>query len=484
MLAATSVLTAQPISHCHTDKAHNVITQGDINRKHAIGILLGLTGFSLLIRLFIIFSSGELLHMDGQEYFDFAQNVRTPLVNGDWQAAFNVPVFSHWGCILSGLIPLILKPAWLTDREALAVFFSLPATMNIGLIYWAMRRFGCQQRAALIGAALYTFSFSALYHVRYVHPNDLSIMFFLLGSIVTLKNPSRPYRMPLAGALFFLCFFTYYGYWTLAFLGMLFVTCYRARNFANLVSHGCIASAGLLAPLLLFFLIGHYYGANYLNHFMVFSSTITMGDFESGHAIPFLFFWHAEGMLSLVWGACLLLAFRQIHQQAVKYCLIAISLMYLIFISCSNWLEQFVVYGRLVKAMTPMLCIIAACVLADTKRWQLFLLLGCLAPGYLWNAWQIHNAALWTDVAVQQAHLTRQFGDTSNIVMSAECSTNSAICPDYASKGCTVLWRFLPADTLPFNAYDSQTAQDREFFKQVHHGVILACPKDAPPDHP
>ncbi|TNF34756.1 MAG: hypothetical protein EP312_05625 [Gammaproteobacteria bacterium] len=437
----------------------------------------GLILFAIAIRIWLIFGSGQLLGMDGPEYFGNALAVYNQLSTHSWQDALSTPVYAHWGCILFGTLAFFLLPDWLNQQEMFALVFALPGIINILLLYGITLRLENNHRAALIAAALYTLSFSAIYHIRYVHPQELSMMFFMMGILVTLKKPQNTSATALSGLFQFMCFFVYYGYWILAFIGLLFSTIHGIQRKRDFVLSGGMASIGFFAPLIAFVVIGNHYGADYIGHFIGFSQSITMGDFNLGHIVPFAFFWNTEGFLFVLWCLCFLFSFHRAN-KTMQYCIAGISLIYGILVISSNLLGQFVVYGRIAKMMVPFFCVLSACILYRRTAWQQILILACIIPGYFVNALALKNATIMNDVYQQERIFRKTHGMTHDIVFYGSCTPHHERCGALPKQDCLLLWEFQPADQLAFNLYDSQTEDMRDFWRQHSaKGMLMACPK-------
>lgn len=450
--------------------------------KTCTWLLLLVLATSLALRLFLIFYSGELVHYDGPEYFGFSQKIHAKLAKLDFYGAFTTPVFAHWGCILLGTIPFFLKPLWISQQETSAIFFALPAILNIWLVYLLAQRFKLSQHIALLAACLYALSFTAIYETRHVYPHDLALSFFLAGILVT-QSATRIHHYALAGFLHFCCFFTYYGYWTAAFAGMIFIALYQSRTFSEFMTKGMAASAGFLLPLTTFFMIGFGYGINYLDHFLGFSKTITMGSFNEGYSLPFKFLFYCDGLLFVLWLICIPIALKQHQTLAIKYSLGAAALIYLLLVIGSNVLQYFVVYGRLVKPIIPMLCIASACVIAGLEiRKQLVIFL-CLLPGLSFNIWQLHRTTFWADT--HKAYLAELKSDpvTNDRVLQLQpvCRPALDICGTPAAVDCKVIKSFMTPENIKYNQYDAvdpalrRLGNHYRFFYEIRD-----CPKTTP----
>ncbi len=432
---------------------------------------------SCSVRLWLIFFSGELLHLDGQEYFEFSQHVKRQFINAGLSGALKVPVFGHWGCVIFGALSLAIKPYWLSDREFMAIFFGAPAVINILLVYFIATRFFSDKKIAFIAACLYAISFSALYLVRAVQPNDLSAMFFLAAILTVLIDGNQIFRLFLAGLFLFLCFFVYYGYWQLVFLGGLFSVIHKTVNWQQFFSKGLIVLISFSVPLLAFVAISASYEVNALAHFSGFGSTISEGGYGQGYLIPFQFFWRSEGFLSLLWLAGFLKAIR-VNNYAIQCCMFSVLLMYLMFVFLSNFLEVFAVYGRLVKAMVPMLCIISAYSLREAKAWKIAVLIALCAPGYLMNSMALNHALVWADINHTANTLKKKYGSAAEVVRAGVCHPPipQVNCFSELDSKCQQILRAPHVDVLPFNGFDGPGKETRELLlTHKIEAVVMVC---------
>jgi len=440
-------------------------------------ILTGLLLFSVGIRLVLIFNGGEPLHDDGPEFFGISKKLYKHLILLDWNGFFNTKVFGHWGGALFGIIPFFITPPWLSPAQVFTLYFAAPSVINIYLLYRIVILFDGSQKTALIATGLYALAFSGLYQIQHGLYCDFSLMFFLVGIIFSTKTGLK--NTVWAGFFYFLCFFTYYGYWPISFIGMLLLTCYNAKNIKYFFIRGLLGASGFFIPLVLFFFIGYKNGADYFLHFLKFSKTITHGNFEQGHEIPFLFLWHAEGLLSLVWLLCLLLSFFYKKEYAIKWSLTAILLIYGLWVSGSNLLEIFVVYGRLVKAIVPLLCFNSAFVMSTINTRVLLVTFFLLIPNTLINTWKNLPPTYFQDITKHERSLRNIHSNNRVIKLTTSCAPDHFTChglfPDTPGEDCFIEKSYFSKFNLAFNRYDGITLnfrdllEERAFFVEINN---------------
>jgi len=452
---------------------------------HSLALIVLLL-FSVVIRLILIFNGGERLHDDGPEFFGHSKNLYKHLVLHDWNGFFSTKVFGHWGGAMLGSMAFFITSPWLTPAQIYTIFFAIPSIVNIYLLFRIALLFGGSQKTALIAAGLYTLSFSGFYQVQHGLYYDFSLLFFLLGIIFTLKAKHNKSALLLSGLFYFLCFFSYYGYWTVSFGGMLFLAYHNKKNLNDFFIRGLIGASGFLIPLGLFFLIGYKYGVNYFQHFLKFSQTITHGNFEQGHEIPFLFLWNAEGLLSLVWLSCLLVSFFYKKEYAIKCSLIAILLIYGLWISGSNLFESFVVYGRLVKSIVPLLCLNTAFVMSSINTRSLLVIFILLIPNPLINAWRNWPPTYFQDITKYERALRKTQGNDRIIKLTTRCIPDNPAChglfPYLPGDDCLIEKSYPSKFNLGFNQYDGITRDSRDILKE--HFLIVEVNNCLKPDSP
>lgn len=422
--------------------------------------------FSFLLRMVLIFNGGEPLHDDGPEFFGFSKRLYQHLTLQNWHQFFNLPVFGHWGGALAGIIPFALTPTGFSAAHSFAIFFSIPAVINIYLVYRITTNLGGDSKIALLAAGLQTFSFSALYQTQHGLYCDLSLMFFLAGIIFVLKNDRRHLMVFTAGILFFLCFFIYYGYWTLALVGLLFSTMHGDLKPISLLWRAVLSGSGFIALFILFLFFGYQFDTNYFEHFSRFSGTITHGNFEDGYKVPILFLWHAEGALFLVWTICLLASIQKKCPYPIKSILASIAFIYLLWVIGSNVAEKFVVYGRLVKVLSPFLCILSAFYLSSFSIPRILIIFLLIAPGFFINVAKIWPPTYFQDIIKHEKYLRKEKVATHSIRLKSRCLPDESKCtlvfPANDSTNCTIEKSYLARYNMPFNQYDGITAEFRE----------------------
>lgn len=399
---------------------------------------------SFALRLVLIFKEGHLVHGDGAEYFMHSGQVYGHLLRLDFSAIFASPV-PHWGGVLFGAIPFFFSAGGTGDGKISAVFFAIPAVINIFLIYRIALLLDFQRKAALLSAFLYTFSFSTFYQVRHVLLHDLSIFFFLV-CIATLLASRQDTRRSLfiGGLMCFLVFFTYFGYWVLATVGLLFITFYRAGSARMAVMNAAVGGAGFVIPFFLLWLACSFNQSDLIKELLHFSGTIRQGSFDEGHTLPFAFSFYSERFLSLVWLACLFFALTQLADRRVRFLCLGILFIYLMLVLGSTVLHYFVVLGRLVKQAIPLLCLLSGLFLCKiNSRFITAILLGAIVLGFSWNYSLLYGAMFDSEFEEVYAGYQEKLAPDRTLRRISICEPHDLQC-DTAPDHCQLVFSYLP----------------------------------------
>ena len=323
-----------------------------------IAILLA----SILLRWALVFRGGQYFFSDEQRY-QISQEMTELLLRGQaWEAAsrlFSAP--EHLGYKVIGILPALLEHIIGQSLVLPAMFFSLFSTLNLYLIFLLSKRVGASAREALFALTFSALSQCLFFYVRHFLPYDVSMTFGLLALYVGLTDRESARRSLVCGALSFLCFVTYNGYWSLAALAMLVHASRRSETMGNKIQRGVSLGLGLILPLFALIACAAPLGIDLLEEYTHFAQTITEGNFEEGWSLPFAYFWHTENFLILVLVLLALYAvFKRRNYTAVVFWGSCILFLYLCLAVPSVFLHAFVVYGRLVRPIMPFLVLLSA----------------------------------------------------------------------------------------------------------------------------
>ncbi len=329
-----------------------------------------------------------LARQGGQGYFPdegritVSMNAIRALQEGK-RRVFQQLIFStadHLGYKVAMLGPVWAAAKWHWGLPVLAVLSS--GLFSTGIVLWIYalaRRVGAGLEEARWATFFAATSCSLFYWSRHLLPYDLALFFGLACLYVSLHPAPRWYHSLLAGVLGFCAFVTYNGYWSfVAFALMVHVI--RAwpwtRNWGQFLLRTCGATVGLAGPffgLLYWAASKEYY---LLSSYLEFSKSINQGDITDGHRVIVDYLWAAEGGLLLIWLACMGAFFFVRWQGGVPTesrsrawlwlsGTVALSLGLIIF---SNFSENFVVYGRLVRQLVPFFCLLSGWTLGYVCR--------------------------------------------------------------------------------------------------------------------
>ena len=242
-----------------------------------------------------------------------------------------------------------------------ACFLSLFSVLNIFLVHRLSRALGADPEEALWAALAMAVSNSAFYYARHLLPYDCALSAALAAMVVGAGAPGAG-RAAASGLLAGCAYHLYNGYWFLAPVVLLVfagaswgqprrsrLACAWAAGFA----------LGIGVPLLAGSLAG---GIQYWRTLAAFSGTVTQGLFAEGWSLPWAYLWASEGCAGAALAACVALALiraRRPLEPRVRFILAALGAAYGLLVLSSVIMEKFVVYGRTVKPLVALLCILA-----------------------------------------------------------------------------------------------------------------------------
>lgn len=317
---------------------------------------------SILLRWVLVFQGGQYFFSDEQRY-QTSQQMTELLLHGQVREAalklFSAP--EHLGYKVIGMIPALLEHIIGQSLVLPAMFFSLFSTLNLYLIFLLSKRVGASAREALFALTFSALSQCLFFYVRHFLPYDVSMTFGLLALYVGLTDRENARRSLVCGALSFLCFVTYNGYWSLAALAMLVHASRRSETMGHKIQRGVSLGLGLILPLFALIACAAPLGINLLEEYRHFAQTITEGNYEEGWSLPFAYFWHTENFLILVLVLLALYAvFKRRNYTPVVFWGSCILFLYVCLVVPSVFVHAFVVYGRLVRPIMPFLVLLSA----------------------------------------------------------------------------------------------------------------------------
>jgi hypothetical protein len=247
--------------------------------------------------------------------------------------------------------------------------------VNIWLVWRLALRTGAGPREALVAALCMALSNSMFYYSRHLLPYDVALTLGLWALLVALRERPRQRTVFFCGFLAGLTFLTYTGYWLLAGLTGLVCVLARRQTLRSRCTTALLCGLGLAAPPLTVVLVSKLVGANLLGAMTRFSSAVTQGDFHEGWRLPLEYLWHAEHAMFIAWLAAVLycgLVFRRLNERReIRIWLFGLLWLYGGLVLFSVGLHKFVVYGRIVRTMVPLFCLVTAFAAEDVlARWR------------------------------------------------------------------------------------------------------------------
>ncbi len=244
-----------------------------------------------------------------------------------------------------------------------AAVLSLASALNIFWVHALARHAGATTSEAGWAAVLMTAASSGLLHARHLLPYPTALGFALAGLVVGLARPTLG-RAAAAGFLAGIAYHIYNGYWFLVPTVWLAHTWWwqsavQRHRLAGVAAAGAVF--GVALPIAGGMAAG---GSQYLAGLRAFSQTVTQGSFAEGWSLPWAYLWHAEGWLGAAVAALIVAAIaRAFHRRDalprhVVLWLGTLATMYGLLVLFSTGLQRFVVYGRTVVPMTPLLCLL------------------------------------------------------------------------------------------------------------------------------
>lgn len=243
-----------------------------------------------------------------------------------------------------------------------AALLSLASVLVIFLVHRRARAHGATDAEALWAAGLAAASNTLLSFSRHLLPYDTALACWLGALVLTSREDRR--ALFASGLLTGLTYHVYNGYWFLVPAAALWLAHVR-RIFSQrpaLTAWLAGAAVGLGGPLLVGTLAG---GAAYWRTMGAFAGTVTQGAFAEGWSLPWAYLWHSESWLGLAVVALIAFAARrEAPSLRVRTALFTALFIYGALVVASVGLGKFVVYGRSVRPLVPLLCLAGGWALA------------------------------------------------------------------------------------------------------------------------
>ena len=362
-----------------------VIGSKRLRPKHALLIIM-LAAY--LLRLLLLANEGQFRFVDESRYRR-ATHAADLIFQGDVTSAFQslLTYAGHPGFTIASLVPALFHRAvyqlmppsdeswegyWYSrysDFRISSLIFVIPSVLAIGVIFLIARQAGAPESEALLAAFLLSACNTFFMYSQHFLPYDISILIGLCALLLAIRPHQNSFKYAMAiGSLAFLTFWVYNGYLTFVIMLGLIYCFFIARNprIAVLRALGMTTGAmAIFAPLYFFNL--WIMDINIIDQMREFSATVTHGEYAEGIVLPFLYFWHAEGGIALIWSAGLgIVAWRiwrdrtSVAKHRVFLWFASLLLLFFLMSFLSNGLKIFVVYGRVARAMVPFIVLLCA----------------------------------------------------------------------------------------------------------------------------
>lgn len=324
---------------------------------------------SIVLRVALVWSGGQFTQLDEARYITSRESALMAAA-GNWGGALAHAINDgdHVGAKLLGIIPASLEQHMGKSDRIPALFFGSFGLLSLVAILGIGRALGLGREARLWLLSLAAGSGSLFYFSRHILPYDAALALMLLALWAGLAPRFVWWRALLAGACAGAGFVIYYGYWTLG--GIVLVTgtlAYFEPTRAGLrafLNRAMLAGAALAAVIAVPVAIDRLWGqGRMIEGARSLSATIITGDFR-GHIAPWVYLWAADRLLVPLAVAALGFLFWRalrsgpgVDRRTMWLTLGIVVALQVSFIVFANIRHQFAVHDRLIRQMTPFLCL-------------------------------------------------------------------------------------------------------------------------------
>lgn len=335
-----------------------------MDRGHRLVLAIFLV--ALVLRVFLCLKGGQFFFPDEARYLESRKAVAF-IVEGKWRQGLALPFEAgdHVGFKVLGMAPAFLERMVTTADWVPGIFWSLFSAGSVLLIGLLARRLGGSGQVQWWSSLAAVTSATLFYYSRHLLPYDASMCFALAGLYVATGGGAR-WRPYVAGLWAGGAFAIYYGYWPLVGVVLVWGCLHGTVSWGTRIVRGVGAGLGALTVVGAAWAINAAWGNNQLfERARTFSETINQGDYR-GSVTTWEFLLRAEGVWVLVavaLSALLLVRWRRLSSGAKaelapgRWAVGAVVSIWLLFVLTGDVMNQFTVYGRLIRQMTPFLCL-------------------------------------------------------------------------------------------------------------------------------
>jgi hypothetical protein len=347
-------------------------------------VLMALLVASFVLRLWLAAGGGQGYWPDENMRYGEAQTAAHHLLHGNWKGLAD-ELFGHADHTLFRWVAMpaaLMDIAWGRLPWRAAAYFSLFSVAIIGLVWGLARRAGAETAAAGWAALLAAACGSLFYYSRHYFPYDASLALMLAGLWWRLGGEGWKRQLGL-GVMTGLGFLVYNGYWVLGGAILLANALRALPDWREWFRRVAWSGLGLLLPIAALMGVAQGLGHSLWQEAQRNAGTITQGEFGQGWRMCIEYLWAAEGWLAVFLGAALLLALGRAlssSREAAERPWVLITVLFVAgLLLCSDVWHQFVVYGRITRAIVPFLCLVGGAALAAWLKGRPAVLVGAAA---------------------------------------------------------------------------------------------------------
>ena len=334
--------------------------------------LLLIVALAWAIRLVLACRGGVMFYPDEWRYFTGIKGMNF-LVQGNLRDCAHTLLAAggHSGFAFAS-IPALLAQGLLRVTMGLhpedtlwvaTLWFTFLSALIPAAVHALARRRGFSRREALLAALLVAVCVSMARYSRHLFPYDSSMLMLLAGWWLAEDPAGRKRCLFPGGVLIGTGVWIYNGYWSLALTASLFAA-WRILRLSlpagRRIRDITLIAAGAVLPVMSIFLVSRLTDAGVAEKLAYHSKSLVGGSPSEGWWVPWVYFWHSEGLLFPFLLAGMVLAWQR-RSAPGRWAATAVLVLYALLVATSNGLGLWPVFGRLARPLLPLLCMAAAC---------------------------------------------------------------------------------------------------------------------------